>query len=166
MSPKHLEEKKPEPLECINFFLDASDFELLVEEDGETVEPEGEEADGESSQVNISNISDITWQDPMLDSEFVFTDGPNNGEDYNSPDIGPDGGLCDKCGHGNLYSDMRFCHTCTNEFCLPCAPPLHTAVLQCCNLHNIILWFCSSMCRRGHTRVSVRHVHKIVEDCV
>ena len=78
----------------------------------------------------------------------------------------PTGDTCYRCADIQLYEDLRMCHSCQEYFCSRCLPQLDIAILQCCNFHNIVFWFCSSECRCGYDRESVRTFHRILTDCL
>ena len=73
---------------------------------------------------------------------------------------------CDLCGHTYRYNDLRMCYRCLNFFCDSCALPVSVSILQCCNYHCLVIWFCSAPCREGLTRATVRAVHNVQTPCV
>ena len=72
---------------------------------------------------------------------------------------------CDFCEFEFPYAALRTCYECCSCFCLMCAPRLGVAVLQCCNYHGLVLWFCSEVCRTGHTSETVREMNVHQEPC-
>lgn len=72
---------------------------------------------------------------------------------------------CDFCTELFLYRHLRICQDCESAFCLDCAPPLQTAVLQCCNYHGLVLWYCSDSCRAGHSASTVRLAYAVEDNC-
>ena len=72
---------------------------------------------------------------------------------------------CDFCKFLFQPASLRVCYDCDLTFCLGCAPRLGVAVLQCCNYHGLVLWFCSDLCRRGHSAEQVRVSNQITEPC-
>jgi len=75
-------------------------------------------------------------------------------------------GRCDFCNVLQAYTFLRTCHECSEQFCIPCAPPLSVAVLQCCNFHGLVVWFCSESCRSLHTSESVRNLFTPEGECI
>ena len=73
--------------------------------------------------------------------------------------------LCDFCDEEFLYSNLRVCYGCDNVFCLNCAPPVRFAILQCCNYHGFVLWFCSEECKGEYTEEDVRSMNILEKTC-
>lgn len=74
---------------------------------------------------------------------------------------------CDKCKHMFDYNDLRVCHGCGQTFCIPCAPTLAVAVLQCCNYHGCVVWFCNVLCRDvNDDEYTVRIAHSLKDKCL
>ena len=71
----------------------------------------------------------------------------------------PKEGECWFCMRKFEYAALRKCFACNDYFCLKCAPSLQDAVLQCCNMHSVAIWFCSAFCRHGKNADTVRQLY-------
>ena len=143
--------------------------EPTIEEPAEVNQEEHVDDHGEEREIVSYDIP------PPLPLEVYsdYVEFMNRGPDYeNSPmphancQTIYDEDKCDFCEHRFMYDDLRMCYRCLNDFCSTCALPVNVSVLQCCNYHNLVLWFCSPVCREGLTRATVRAVHNVKTPCV
>ena len=132
--------------------------EQIVQNDA-SVQQENVSDEVQPEAINSEAINDETYSDI---EEFF-----NRQTVYEHSNISqPYPNTCDFCKQQVMYKDLRMCYTCLTDFCIVCAPPVYISVLQCCNYHKLVLWFCSATCRQGYTENTVRSVHNVQNQCV
>ena len=154
-----------EPVSVVDLFVEDVEDTINVEE--ENNQHQQEEQEEPSVKVLIVDLSE---------NNTVFSDIEeiiNRPEDHESS--APQAEVtvetsqedrCDICYFMFKYNDLRMCYKCVKTFCDSCALPVNISILQCCNYHCNILWFCSEQCREGLTRATVRAVHNVQTPCV
>ena len=142
-----------EPVDVFDLYL--SDVEDNINEHVEKKE-NIEEQEEQGGQVLIVKLTenDVTFSDI---EEII-----NRPSDYERPALQSESDClsqyqdkCSMCEQMFVYNDLRMCYKCLKTFCDSCALPVNVSVLQCCNCHCLILWFCSAQCREGLTRATV-----------
>lgn len=151
--------------------MDQMECEPAVQTD--MINEEGEEQikeDDQNESFKEAKLQNVIYDsDSTYESDTASVISLSDSTEYDSDTV-PGSPLrirpCKVCKYLKDSNELRTCNTCGISFCITCAPPLAVAVLQCCNFHGRVVWFCSAKCNEGNDEYAVRIAHCLREDCI